>query len=104
VPRVSGSLPFGIDDDVLPSGITLELIESRQTANLARREADTSILPAAAAIAARTNRIRIASGALLMPSAKLPDDWPPRRSVNATELLSQLPLCQSGVRLPDQLS
>jgi hypothetical protein len=40
VPRVSGSLPFGIDDDVLPSGITLELIESRQTANLARREAD----------------------------------------------------------------
>ena len=36
--------------------------------------------------------------------AKLPDDSPPRRSVNATELLSQLPLCQSGARLPDQLS
>ncbi len=30
---------------------------------------------------------------------------PPRGSVNATELLSQLPqLCQSGARLPDQLS
>ena len=30
----------GSTKTALPSGITLELIESRQTANLARREAD----------------------------------------------------------------
>ena len=44
------------------------------------------------------------SGGTTPSTAKLPDDSPPRRSVNATELLSQLPLCQSGARLPDQLS
>ena len=44
------------------------------------------------------------SGGTTPRTAKLPDDSPPRRSVNATELLSQLPLCQSGARLPDQLS
>ena len=31
------------DDPALPSGITLELVDSRQTANLARREADMAL-------------------------------------------------------------
>ena len=36
-------MPIGIDKAVLPPGITLELVESRQTANLARREADMAL-------------------------------------------------------------
>jgi hypothetical protein len=39
-----------------------------------------------------------------LPTGRHPHS-PPQRSLNVTELLSQLPqLCQSGARLPDQLS
>jgi hypothetical protein len=40
VPRLSGSLLSGSRKTQLLFGITLELIESRQRANLARREAE----------------------------------------------------------------
>ena len=43
VPPREGVAASGSTTTALPTGITLELVDSRQTANLARREADMAL-------------------------------------------------------------